>query len=165
MKVFARMLVLLFLIPVGGVLAQDHATGGAHDSVKHTMQNVSKFQWMDAPAGLPKGAKVSVLSGNPGEAGPFVLRIQFPANYQIKPHWHPTAENVTVIEGQLYMGTGETFGTEKATMLEKGGFAVMPAKFVHFAFTKAATMIQIHGIGPFAIHYVNPADDPRGQGQ
>jgi hypothetical protein len=30
---------------------------------------------------------------------------------------------------------------------------------------KKATVIQVHGLGPFTITYVNPADDPRNQNQ
>jgi hypothetical protein len=33
----------------------------------------------------------------------------------------------------------------------------------HFAFTKADTVIQLHGMGPWGITYLNPADDPRKQ--
>ena len=29
--------------------------------------------------------------------------------------------------------------------------------------SKTAATIQVHGIGPFAINYVNPADDPSKQ--
>jgi hypothetical protein len=31
----------------------------------------------------------------------------------------------------------------------------------HFAAAKGATTIQIQGMGPFAMTYVNPSDDPR----
>jgi hypothetical protein len=31
----------------------------------------------------------------------------------------------------------------------------------HYAWTTAPTVIQVHGIGPFDIKYVNPTDDPR----
>jgi hypothetical protein len=31
----------------------------------------------------------------------------------------------------------------------------------HFVMAKGETIIQVHGMGPFGIHYVNPADDPR----
>jgi hypothetical protein len=30
----------------------------------------------------------------------------------------------------------------------------------HFAWTEAETVIQLHGIGPWSLTYVNPADDP-----
>jgi hypothetical protein len=31
----------------------------------------------------------------------------------------------------------------------------------HFGFVKGETVLQLHGTGPWAIDYVNPADDPR----
>lgn len=63
------------------------------------------------------------------------------------------------------MGAGDKMDMDKAKMLSKGGFAVMPIKFVHYAFTKEASIIQLHGIGPWGINYINDADDPRKQQQ
>lgn len=37
----------------------------------------------------------------------------------------------------------------------------MPARHVHYIETTADTVIQIHGVGPWELHYVNPNDDPR----
>jgi len=34
------------------------------------------------------------------------------------------------------------------------------AKVGHYAWTSSETVVQVHGQGPFAITYVNPADDP-----
>jgi hypothetical protein len=31
----------------------------------------------------------------------------------------------------------------------------------HFAGAKGPVLVQVHGVGPFKINYVNPADDPR----
>jgi hypothetical protein len=42
-----------------------------------------------------------------------------------------------------------------------GSFAVMPAGVRHFASMKGETILQLHGVGPWGITYVNPADDPR----
>ena len=51
---------------------------------------------------------------------------------------------------------------EAATMeLPTGSFVVMSAKQSHFAMTKGETVVQLHGMGPWGITYVNPADDPR----
>jgi hypothetical protein len=41
-----------------------------------------------------------------------------------------------------------------------GGYALLPAEMRHFAWTKDGATIQVHGMGPFVLNYVNPADDP-----
>jgi hypothetical protein len=56
---------------------------------------------------------------------------------------------------------GETFDATKANALPTGTFAALEPGVRHFAFTKGATTIQLHGVGPWALTYVNPADDPR----
>jgi hypothetical protein len=33
----------------------------------------------------------------------------------------------------------------------------------HYVWATVPTVIQVHGMGPFGIDYVNPADDPRKQ--
>ena len=74
---------------------------------------------------------------------------------------HPADEHVTVITGELYMGLGETVDTEAAHALTSGSFALMKAGTKHYAYTEGETIIQLHGIGPWGITYLNPADDPR----
>jgi quercetin dioxygenase-like cupin family protein len=121
------------------------------------------LKWGDPPPGLPKGAKFAVLEGDPSKPGPYTVRGEFPPGYQIKPHTHPVIEHITVISGELYMGSGEKFDEAKAKPLPAGGFSVIPLKQVHWVFTKdKKTVIQLHGVGPWGITYVNPADDPRG---
>jgi len=41
-----------------------------------------------------------------------------------------------------------------------GAFGSMPAKMHHFAWTKGETEVQVSGMGPFQIIYVDPAEDP-----
>jgi hypothetical protein len=84
-----------------------------------------------------------------------------PANYEIPAHWHPVIEHVTVMSGTLHVGTGAKLDRSQTTPLTAGSVAVVPAKVNMFAWTAGETIVQVHGIGPFAIIYVNPADDPR----
>jgi quercetin dioxygenase-like cupin family protein len=138
-------------------------TAAAQDSKPaspHVMVEEAQVKWKPASGALNKGAETAVLSGNPGMPGPFVMRIRMPAGYKIAPHWHPTDENVTVISGTLSLGMGETFDANATQSLAAGGFALLPAEMRHFAWTKDGATIQIHGIGPFKINYVNPADYP-----
>lgn len=130
-------------------------------ATEHRMMNPADFKWSDAPPGLPKGAKVAVLQGNPSAPGVFAMRVTLPAGYRVLPHFHPADENVTVLSGELYMGMGDTFDGSKAHAISAGGFSIMPMGMRHYAFTKAETVFQVHGMGPWGITYVNPQDDPR----
>ena len=119
------------------------------------------YTWGDAPPALGKGAKLAVLQGDPGKPEPYTVRLALPANYRIAPHSHTQTENVTVISGTLLVGMGDKFDTKDMKTLKPGGFRSVAGGVQHYAMTKGATEIQIHGTGPFDIHYVNPADDPQ----
>ena len=49
----------------------------------------------------------------------------------------------------------------KTQAIPAGGVAIMQPKMNHFAWTKEETILQVHGVGPRAVNYVDPADDPR----
>ena len=119
------------------------------------------IEWRQGPAALPAGAKMAALEGDPTKEGPFVVRFQFPAGYHIAPHTHPKMERVTVISGTLYLASGEALDRNSAKSLPAGSFGFWPAGMKHTAWSEGETIIQLHGIGPWQINYVNPADDPR----
>lgn len=127
----------------------------------HIMVMPNDIKWVDAPPALPPGAQVAVIEGDPKVAGLFTMRIKLPANYKIMPHSHPANEHITVIEGSFYMGLGEKFDEKAAKQIPAGGFAMMNTGTRHYAFTEMESIIQLHGMGPWDIIYVNAADDPR----
>lgn len=127
----------------------------------HILVMAKDVAWTNAPPVLPAGAKIAVLEGDPAKPGPFALRLQFPANYRISPHTHPADEHVTVISGTFARGMGSAFDETKLEELGPGGFAMMKAGAQHFAWSKDGAVVQLHGIGPWGLTYVNPADDPR----
>src|SRR5262245_38145107 len=132
----------------------------AHSS--HVMLNADDAKYGPAPPALPPGAQLAVLDGDPSKAGtPFTMRAKFPNGYKVPPHWHPTDENITVIQGALMIGMGEKFNEAAAQELRAGGFAKMPQGVRHYAWAKGETVVQVHAIGPFEVNYVNAADDPR----
>ena len=119
------------------------------------------IEWKAGPAALPPGAKMAVLEGDPTKEGPFVVRFQFRDGYHVAPHTHPKTERVTVISGVLYLATGEALDRNSAKKLPAGSFGYWPAGMKHTAWSEGDTIIQLHGVGPWQINYVNPADDPR----
>jgi quercetin dioxygenase-like cupin family protein len=119
------------------------------------------IEWKAGPAALPPGAKMAALEGDPTKEGPFVVRFQFPDGYHIPPHTHPKTERVTVISGTLFLATGEPLDRGSANQLPAGSFGYWPAGMKHAAWSEGETIIQLHGVGPWQINYVDPADDPR----
>jgi len=125
--------------------------------VTYTPVNIT---WNDAAPPLPSTIKIAVLEGDPSKEGEFTIRLKVPADWKIAPHWHPAIEHVTVISGSFYLGNGEKFDEMTGTQLPSGSIAIMQPKTPHFAWVKEETIIQLHGIGPWKIVYVNPEDDP-----
>ena len=138
------------LVPVT-TLAQSHPA----------IAGLDRMQWQAAPPMLPPGAQISVLEGDPGSKGLVTLRLKFPANYVVPPHWHSMTEDVTVLSGAFYIGMGDAVDRPGSQMLRPGGFVSLPAKMHHYAWVKAETVVQINLEGPFDIFYVNPVDDPQ----
>ena len=127
-----------------------------------TVLNADSLKWGEAPAFLPKGAQVAVVSGDPSGNGLLCHPRKMPPNYRIPAHHHPTAEYVTVpYPGEFHLDMGDKLDLSKGQELRGGGFAEAPAGMNHYGWTSSETVIQVHGQGPFAIVYVNQADDPR----
>jgi len=135
------------------------ANAALADDMK-TPTNSADLKWAPAPPVLPKGAEITVLSGDPFKDGPYALRLKMPDGYKVPAHNHPTTEYVTVISGDFHIGMGDKLDEKNAIKLTAGGFGEAPAKMNHYAWTSSPSVVQIQGQGPFAITYVNPGDDP-----
>jgi hypothetical protein len=130
------------------------------ESPAHTIAMPDSLKWME-PAALP-GTRLSVLQGDPGKEGPFVYRLEMPPNYKIPPHFHKASESVTVLAGVFYIGAGEKVEPHMAQPLPVGGYVSIPPKHPHYAWAGVQqTVVQVHGVGPTDLTFVNPADDPR----
>lgn len=151
-KLFSVMLCLFAVAALGQAQEPKMST--------HIAITPADVKWGQPPPSLSKGAEFAVVSGDPGKAGPFVIRLKFPAGYKVAPHWHPTDEHVTVLTGTMALGMGEKFDEAAMKELPAGSYGMLPAEMRHFAIAKTAATIQVHGMGPFVLNYVNPADDP-----
>ena len=154
------MMVLTALVLLNMGVAQEHSKKAAssHDFAIHSPD---KIQWGEGPPSLPPGAKAAILEGDPTKEGFFTMRVKLPDGYMIAPHTHPAVEHLTVLSGTMNLGMGEKFDKSVTQPMTAGTFGWWPAGMKHFAWFKGETIIQVHGVGPWKIEYVNPADDPR----
>jgi hypothetical protein len=114
MKRFLLFTVVLIAASMGAAIAQDG----------HVLTSPKEMKWSDPPPVFEKGATFTVLSGDPGKEGIYVVRLKMPAGYKINPHWHPTDEHVTVITGTFALGMGEKFDAAAMKDLPAGGYAL-----------------------------------------
>jgi len=131
------------------------------DRVSHVMLSPDEVEWGPASPKLPPGAEFAILVGDPSKPGvPYLFRARLPDGYSVPPHWHPMDENVTVIQGIFLLGFGERIEKTALHELPAGAYAMLPKQVPHYNVMKGETILQFHGIGPYDIKYVDPADDP-----
>lgn len=129
---------------------------------QHVMVNADELEWTGVASMAPP-AKITIIEGDLSQAEPFTFRLKLPAGYIVAPHIHPAYERVTVLQGTFHFAHGRTFDRDKTMALRTGGVAIMPPGAPMFGYTEEDTIIQLHGMGPWGIVYLNPEDDPRNQ--
>ncbi|HBJ85031.1 MAG TPA: hypothetical protein DDZ88_14405 [Verrucomicrobiales bacterium] len=152
-------ILITVVLPLPLIVGQHsaHKTESAHAA----FYPPADIQWKDGPASLPKGAKIAVLEGDPAKEGMFVMRVRVPDGFHIPAHTHPKPERVTVLQGTFKLAMGDHLKQSDARALPAGTYGVWPPGMVHAVWTEGETIVQFHGMSPWVINYVNPADDPR----
>jgi quercetin dioxygenase-like cupin family protein len=136
----------------------------ADSDVEMTAVGLADLEWSEGPPALPKGVMISVLEGEPPFTGPrtYTMMARLPRNYTVPPHVHTATERLTVMTGALRIGHGDKLDRKSAKQIKAGGVVLIPANHTHFVFTEGEeTILMLHGVGPWSIHYVDPKDDPR----
>lgn len=159
MKALLAMIVAALALAPTASSAKDTSKQSAAGKKTATFTKADELKWGEAPPDLPKGGELAVLYGDPSKKGPFAIRLKAPDGYKIAPHWHTQDEQLTVLAGTLKLHMGDTWDSPSHE-LDPGSFHFLPGKMRHAAEAKGETVVQINGMGPFDIHYVNPADNP-----
>jgi quercetin dioxygenase-like cupin family protein len=145
-----RVALLGVTIVAGVAFAQERSADAGHGIVRS-----ADLKWTP----IMKGCEMAALAGDPSADGtPFTMRLRCAAGTIIPAHWHPTDENVTVLEGTFQVGMGEKYDAAKLETMQPGNFVSVPKEMRHYALSKTATIVQVHATGPFKVNWVNPAD-------
>ena len=104
----------------------------------------------------PMSGDVEILHGDPEKAGePFVMRIRELPGSIVPLHSHPVDEYITVVSGTWYFAVGEKWDRAALKEIRAGGFAFAPKGTTMFGYSPDGAVVQVHGIGPFHIHWLN----------
>jgi hypothetical protein len=87
----------------------------------HAVLPLDEGAWRDGPSGLP-GGRFAVISGDPANVGPFIIRVELPPGYTLAPYRRPRDENIVVLSGAIGVGAGNTFDAATMRTLPAGSF-------------------------------------------
>ena len=133
----------------GAAYSQEKTSAG------HGIVRSADLKWTP----IIKGCELASVAGDSSADGaPFTLRLRCAAGTKIPAHWHPTDENVTVLEGTFQVGMGDKYDAAKLETMKPGNFVSMPKEMRHYALSKTATVVQVNAIGPFKVNWVNPSE-------
>ena len=152
---------VLWCVLVIGAATSDAQTleAALPNGVDQIVQHAGEIEWGPCPPGplAGEGCRMAVLEGSPKDEQLFTFRIRITEPFVLPPHTHPRNERVTVIEGALNVGFGDTVNKAASTRFEVGDFYVNRAGAPHFVWSDEPVTIQLTGIGPWAIHPVAKA--------
>ena len=116
------------------------------------------------PPGFDEGMEIAGIHGDPAAAGEaYTVRLRFPDGYRFPPHFHPKAENVTVLEGTFLLAMGEEADQNQLKAYVPGDYLFIEPEHPHFGGARGETTVQLHGMGPFEIIVVGSPEDKRGK--
>ena len=91
--------------------------------------------------------RFEAVSGDVKKAGEiYVIRIHSEAGYVVMPHTHPEDEHIVVVVGSWALGTGDRFDPDKLETMDVGTYGLVGKKMAHFARSRTAAIVQVHGI-------------------
>jgi len=147
----------LLLAACGRGTHANHAPTAETRSATGAATGVARADSGRGPRMIPLGplsGDVQILFGDPDAEGqPFVMRIRELPGTIVPPHSHPVDEHITIVQGTWYFGFGERFDSTALRELKTGSYAFAPSGTTMFARSPEPAIVQVHGIGPFKIHW------------
>lgn len=142
-----RTLVLVVACASALGLAWTVQDGGSVTSVA-----AKDIKWVQAK-GMPDGWMTCVVHGDPSK-GASVTMSKAPAGALVKPHTHSADETVAIVSGSVLLGQGDVVDESKATLIEAGGYANIPAKVPHWAKVKSDVVFVRSASGAHDITFI-----------
>jgi quercetin dioxygenase-like cupin family protein len=100
--------------------------------------------------GQGSGAFSATIDGGTNKAAPYTIRVHITKGGKIQPHTHPDTRLITVVDGELCYGFGDTFDENGCKLYPEGSYFVVPGNVRHYGFGKSDAVYQESGVGPSA---------------
>jgi quercetin dioxygenase-like cupin family protein len=91
-----------------------------------------QLEWGPCPDFFPVGCELAVLQGDPAENNSDIF-FRVPPNSALPPHYHTSAERMTLVSGNLQL----TFADQEPMQIATGNYIYGPAELPHEGFCAA----------------------------
>ncbi|MDH5179019.1 MAG: cupin domain-containing protein [Gammaproteobacteria bacterium] len=126
----------------------------ADGQVQHVV-SAKDIPWKSCPPHLPKNCEIAILSGHPKQPDMFTVRFRAPEEMYMSAHTHPKDERVTLLQGTVRVAFGEGATREEARVFGPGDYYINKRGAVHKVWIEKGAVLQITGIGPWEVHFVD----------
>ena len=130
------------------------AAGCAGKSNLAAWTSSASFTSMGAATG--SGAFSATIDASTTAAAPYTIRVHITKGGRILPHTHPDTRLITVVDGNLCYGFGDTFDEQACKMYPEGSYFVVPGNVMHYGYGKEEAVYQESGVGPSAFVLPKP---------
>ena len=118
------------------------------------------LEWKYVP-GIARPIEMAIVSGNPAEPGPYVVRYRAPSGMKWAPRVYNTAREITVLKGIYWFTPGNDYNWRQMDEFKVGSVLNIEAGKAYFGWARTAVVIEEKGEGPAVIQYVHDEEDPR----
>jgi hypothetical protein len=122
--------------------------------------NDQDLKWSFVP-GFARPIEVAVVSGDPNQPGPFVIRMRMPSGMKIAPQRYPDDRELTILKGIFWSAEGESYNWKEMNEYKAGTVIQKPTGKAYYGWARTAVILEEKGMGPTKIEYVHEEDDPR----
>ena len=118
------------------------------------------LEWKYVP-GIARPIEMAIVSGNPAEPGPYVVRYRAPSGMKWAPRVYNTAREIKVLKGIYWFTPGNDYNWRQMDEFKVGSVLDIEAGKSYFGWARTAVVIEEKGEGPTVIQYVHDEEDPR----
>ncbi|MCW5625367.1 MAG: cupin domain-containing protein [Burkholderiales bacterium] len=119
-----------------------------------------QLKWAFIP-GIPRPVEVAIVSGDPAQPGPYVVRYRTPAGMKFAPQKHPDDREMTILKGIFWMAVGESYNWRPMEEYKAGTVLRKEAGKAWYGWARTGVLLEERGTGPTTIEYIHEDDDPR----
>lgn len=118
------------------------------------------LDWKFEP-GLSRPIERAIVSGDPAQPGPYVIRYRMPSGMKMAPMLTPNVRELSIVKGIYWVAGGASYNWKDMVEHKAGTVLTYDAGQPYYGWARTAVELEERGEGPNVFQYAHAEDDPR----